>query len=243
MSSAASIPRFLLPRSSAIWRTRLPNSNFTIRHASNKAHGKKSKPIVLEQPKKFNPPSHGSRLPRQAPRYPGPQLSAEEVQAQKKKQYPNMMPPEGTFMHWFLNNRSIHIYITLGTLFSLALTVSVTNFKRDSPFADMLPHWSQLFTHPIAFTRTVVEVLRLHAAHVTAETQERRNRKVEDVEKRSEYRKAHGLDKDEGFGGWTAKTNDQLLGPAVPTEEVNQDGQSEPTIRPQPPARKWLGIW
>ncbi|RFU26034.1 hypothetical protein B7463_g10302, partial [Scytalidium lignicola] len=244
MSSAVSIPRFLLPRSSAIWRTRLPNSTLTIRHASAKASGKKSsKPLVLEQPKKFNPPSHGARRPREGPRYPGPQLSAEERDVQKKKQYPNMMPPEGTFMHWFINNRSIHIYITMGTLFSLALTVFFTNFKRDSPFADMLPHWSQLFTHPISFTRTVVEVLRLHSAHVTAETQARRSRKVEDVEKRSEYRKAHGLDKDEGFGGWVAKTNDQLMGPAVPTEEVNQDGQSEPVTRPKPPVRKWLGIW
>lgn len=107
----------------------------------------------------------------------------------------------------------------------------------------MLPHWSQFFTHPIQFTRTVVEVLRLNAAHVTAETQARRSRKVEDVEKRSEYRKAHGLDKDEGFGGWTAKTNDELLGPAVPVQEVNDEGQSEPVSRPKPPVRKWLGIW
>lgn len=49
---------------------------------------------------------------------------------------------------------------------------------------------------------------------------------MEDVEKRSEYRKAHGLDKDEGFGGWTAKTNDELLGPAVPVQEVNDEARA-----------------
>jgi len=40
----------------------------------------------------------------------------------------------------------------------------------------------------------VIEVLRLHTAHVTAETMERRKHKVEDVAKRAAYRKAHGLD-------------------------------------------------
>ena len=24
-----------------------------------------------------------------------------------------MMPPEGSLMHWFLTNRSLHLYITL----------------------------------------------------------------------------------------------------------------------------------
>lgn len=114
MASTTSIPRFLLPQRGAIWRTRLPNSTLAIRHASSKAPGKKSsKPFILEQPKKFNPPSHGSRLPRQTPRYGGPPLSAEEKAAQKKKQYPNMMPPEGTFLHWFITNKSIHIWITM----------------------------------------------------------------------------------------------------------------------------------
>jgi hypothetical protein len=110
------IPRFLLPQRGAIWRTRLSPSSassITIRNASHKAPKKSSKPLVLEKPAKFNPPSHGSRLRKEPPRYPGPQLSAEQQATQKTKQYPNMMPPEGTFMHWFVNNRSIHMYITL----------------------------------------------------------------------------------------------------------------------------------
>lgn len=125
--------------------------------------------------------------------------------------------------------------------------VFITNFKRNSPFADMIPHWTQLFVHPIKFTRTWIEILRLHTAHVTAETQERRKHKVEDVAKRSAYRKAHGLDKDEGFGGWTAKTDEELLGPAIPLGDgEGKEGELAAEQLPRekrPPVKKWLGIW
>lgn len=101
------IPRFLLPQTGAIWR------NQFIRNATTKS--KSGKPLVLEKPTKFNPPSHGSKITKGPPRYQyaGPQMSEEERTAQAKKQYPNLMPPEGTFMFWFINNRSIHLYITM----------------------------------------------------------------------------------------------------------------------------------
>lgn len=53
---------------------------------------------------------------------------------------------------------------------------------------------------------------KLHTARISAETAERRKRKVEDVRKRGEYRKAHGLDQGEGFGGWTARGEGEELG-------------------------------
>ena len=120
MSLTMSIPRFLLPQRGLIWRARLPapsttTTSQTIRHASKKATPKYkgSKPLVLEKPTKFNPPSHGSRLPRDTLRYPGPQLSAEEIAMQKTKKYPSMMPPDGSFMRWFLTNKALHMYISL----------------------------------------------------------------------------------------------------------------------------------
>jgi len=133
-----------------------------------------------------------------------------------------------------------------GTLTSLAITVLVTDFKTKSPFADMLPNWSDLFFHPIAFTRTTAEVIRLNSAHESAKTQERRNRKMEDVAKRSAFRKAHGLDKDEGFGGWMAKSDNPPLKSAVPSgdEEIERVEQvEEPVRQKRPPVKKWFGIW
>jgi hypothetical protein len=115
----------------------------------------------------------------------------------------------------------------------------------------MLPHWPQLFLHPIEFFRTTTEVIRLDAERTTAETMERRKRKVEDVQKRAQYRKAHGMEQDEGFGGWTAKSDEQSLGPAIPlgnsdgqspiAEEGNSDGSEQ--VREKKPLKKWLGIW
>ncbi|ATZ57057.1 hypothetical protein BCIN_14g02380 [Botrytis cinerea B05.10] len=262
MSSTASIPRFLLPLRSPLWSVSSKTTKTTIRNAStkskNNASKKSPKPLVLEKPTKFNPPSHPARLRKDPPRYPGPQLSAEEIARQSVKKYPNMMPPEGTFMHWFLNNKSIHIWIALGTLSTLAGGVWITNFKRDSPFGDMLPEWPQLFLHPIAFTRTCYEVLQLHTAHVTAETMERRKHKVEDVAKRAAYRKAHGLDKDESFGGWTAKTDKEVLGPGIKLGHEKEaeiaetaeggvgkgkEAEKQVVYEKQFSGKKWLGIW
>ena len=106
----------------------------------------------------------------------------------------------------------------------------------------MLPSWTLLFVHPIAFFRTFFEVLRLNSEHNTAETMERRKRKVEDVQKRAAYRKAHGLEKDETFGGWTAKSDEQLLGPAIPVGD-SEGGSPEEIVRQKRPLKKWLGIW
>lgn len=79
-----------------------------VRHASTDKPTP-PKPRVLEKPDKFRPPSHPARL-RSKPRYTyGPDLTP----TQRTRRYPHMMPPEGTFMHWFLTNRVIHLWISL----------------------------------------------------------------------------------------------------------------------------------
>ena len=122
---------------------------------------------------------------------------------------------------------------TQSVLGSLAVFTFTTSFHR-SPFADMLPPGSSFFSHPIRFLGTYLEVYRLHTARISAETAERRKRKVEDVQKRSYYRKKHGLEDavDSGevvgagggkLGGWTAKRTGEEIGPALVTPD-NVDG-------------------
>lgn len=117
-TSSVSIPRFLLPRANYLPRSRSrllpPTSNphsALVRHVSNSRPS--SKPLVLEKPAKFNPPSHGARLPRKKPRNYGPALTEQQKHEMKTKKYPNMMPPEGSFLHWFLTNRWLHTWISL----------------------------------------------------------------------------------------------------------------------------------
>ncbi|KAI9820587.1 MAG: hypothetical protein M1827_004956 [Pycnora praestabilis] len=254
--SSSLIPRFLLPRGLLHHTQKSPPAPLFIRHAATRTSP--SKPRVLEKPAKFNPPSHPARLNKKTPKsFPGPPLSFQEMEAQKTKQYPHMMPPEGSFMHWFLTNKSIHVYITLTFLFSLATFTFLTNFTRTTPFSHLLPPTSDLFSHPFSFIHQYIEVFKLHTAHITAETQERRKRKIDDVQKRSEYRKAHGLDKDEGFGGWTAKSEAEVMGPALVVGEGQGEGRRGGGLDGEgedkgvysdwegkrKPVRKWLGIW
>jgi hypothetical protein len=116
MASRAIISRFLLPLRGPLWRdVNIPLSQTTVcvRFASSSGSGKE-KPIVLEKPAKFNPPSHGSRLKRNTtPKHYGPPLTAEEVRVQNNKQYPGVMAPKGTVAHWFWHSKLIHTFITM----------------------------------------------------------------------------------------------------------------------------------
>ena len=127
MASLHSIPRFLLPRGPSLLRIRTPSPYpsrilpLALRYTSTLPPRPKSlaeqirKPSVIPQPDKYRPPSHGRRTPRSetAMRSYGPKLSEEDKERMRTKKYPNMMSPEGTFSHWFLNNRAIHLWISM----------------------------------------------------------------------------------------------------------------------------------
>ncbi|KAK4157431.1 hypothetical protein C8A00DRAFT_40148 [Chaetomidium leptoderma] len=206
-SATASIPRFLLPQSGLIWRRAAPSSAGSSASAPHRiflrlasSNSKPTGPRVLAKPERFNPPSHGARLPKKTiPRHYGGDISAAEVTAQAAREYPGMAPPKNTIAHWFLHNRWIHVIITVGTLSGLAIFTFVLNFQHTSPFADMLPPAEDYLRHPISSVRMLVEVLQLHEAHKTARINEKRRRNVEDVAKRAAYRKAHGLPDEMGL--------------------------------------------
>ncbi|KAK3297650.1 uncharacterized protein B0H64DRAFT_431543 [Chaetomium fimeti] len=205
-SATASIPRFLLPQSGLIWRRAAPTptsasapGRIFLRLASTKPNPPPGG-RVLAKPERFNPPSHGARLPKNTPpRHYGGDLSYEEVSAQAVRDYPGMAPPEHTLAHKFLHNRWIHVVITVGTLTTLAIFTFTLSFKETSPFADMLPSTSDFLHQPLASARMVVEVVRLHEAHKTARINEKRRRNVDDVAKRAAYRKAHGMPDEVGL--------------------------------------------
>ncbi|KAF2084488.1 hypothetical protein K490DRAFT_75882 [Saccharata proteae CBS 121410] len=221
-------------------------------HASSNS-AQPGKPRVLEKPTKFNPPSHGSRLPRNKPRYTyGPKLTEEQKSQQKTKKYPNMMPPEGTLMHWILTNKALHLYISMSVLFSLAFFVFLQNFLHETPYVDLLPPASDFWAHPFRFIGQYAEVYKMHTAYVSEKTAEMRRRKVEDVDKRAAYRKAHGLDKKEtglfaDFVGSREGTDTVEAGPtAVAQGSPSQGSDSEVYTDFQgrkKPIKKWLGIW
>ncbi|KKZ65581.1 hypothetical protein EMCG_08584 [[Emmonsia] crescens] len=152
-----------------------------------------------------------------------------------------MFPPEGTVMHKFLTSRGIHVWISMSVLISLAIFTFSTNFKHTSPFAHLLPSWSQLLTHPIDTLSQVFAVLKMHTDHQTLETAGKRKKRTDDVEKRRAYRRAHGLEKEEeveGSGG--EGEGDGVVAVAADGQNV-VDGEVVQERRR--PIKKWLGIW
>ncbi|CAK7564209.1 MAG: hypothetical protein SEPTF4163_002095 [Sporothrix epigloea] len=199
---------------------------------------------ILEKPAKFNPPSHGARLPRRNASLPtyqhyGGDISEAERAAQRLRQYPGMMAPPGTWAHWFWTSRTFHLAVTMSTLAALAVFTMVENFRRTSPFVDMLPTLSEAMQQPILAVQQTIEVVRLTEHHRVTAIAERRQMRVDDVAKRTMYRKAHGMDETVGFGsngGWFSSGGSNK-GPLPPT----RNEPSEPVVDDASPIRSETG--
>jgi hypothetical protein len=249
MASRTVIPRFLLPLQGPLWRgVRIPlEHNIYIRFASTSSKaGGPDKPIVLEKPLKFNPPSHGSRLKKGSmPKHYGPQLSAEEVNAQNQKHYPGLMAPEGTWQHWFWHSRLLHVFISLGTLFVMASWTFFMNYAYNSPFKDLLPENSELWTNPLYFFSQWKNVIVMHEQDKAQKAREHRMRTLDDVAKRKYYMKMHGIE--------TKDPVMMVFGKDAPTEEELEAAAMgrEPPVKPDAenvsaksePRKKWFGIF
>ncbi|PWY74422.1 hypothetical protein BO70DRAFT_364388 [Aspergillus heteromorphus CBS 117.55] len=241
-------------------------SNNSNKHNSSSSSNSNAgnNPRVLAKPDKFRPPSHPARRvvqPRNGKatggggpiNYPGPKLSEQEIEEQKTKQYPNMFPPEGTVMFKFLTHRWIHIWIAMSVLISLATFTFTVNFKRNSPFAHLLPPWSALLGHPFSTISQAVSVFRMHVEHTSMQTRENRRRRVDDAEKRRQYRVAHGLEEpDEKRDGKIVDSGDDAVvvdeQSPVAVEEQGAAGGSGKNVYVdwegnKRPAKRWLGIW
>ena len=115
-----------------------------------------------------------------------------------------------------------------------------TNFKATSPFAHLLPPWSGLLTSPFATIGQAFSVWRMHVQHNSMRVREQRHRRVEDAEKRKQYRIAHGLEEPEKNLDEEAVSQSPVAEPAaaVPAGEVYVDFEGN-----QKPVKKWFGIW
>jgi hypothetical protein len=110
----------------------------------------------------------------------------------------------------------------------------------------LVPSKRLLPWHPIQYFRQLFTVYKLHVAQKSAETAEKRRKRVEETAKRADYRRQHGdasEHPDEYVGPFTGKmvyTGDGgkmgqgHLGPA------NEEGVREERTKPK--VRKWFGI-
>lgn len=145
------------------------------------------------------------------------------------------------------------------TLFSLACYTFINDFLHTTPYTDLLPEAKSFFAHPIIFLGRYLEVYKMHTAYISAQTAERRRKRVMDVEKRAAYQKAHGIHRDVPFGGWWAKSDGEVMGPGITltfgsppeddedaapsAEEYAEQVERERERRRRRPVKRWFGIW
>ncbi|EPS45284.1 hypothetical protein H072_742 [Dactylellina haptotyla CBS 200.50] len=206
MASATSIPRLLLPR----WpnglirlqaRATLPITTPTTAVRFLRIPPKFPKPtqVVLEQPTKYNPPSHptGPR-PRESAHKPLPQKPHKE----ERTHYPGMMPAPGTIAHWILHSPKLHGLVAVSVLVSLALYVMYRNFMEHDQAAE-LAFWD--WKHPIASAKSFVAAYRESDRINTARILEKRRQISEDMERKAHYRyvvEGRVGGPGEGLGSW-----------------------------------------
>ncbi|EUC50232.1 hypothetical protein COCMIDRAFT_1186 [Bipolaris oryzae ATCC 44560] len=248
MATLESIPRFLLPRGHLLLRVKprafaqLPAPATHRRHASSispkglseefrrrrEAQQARGTPVI-PQPDKYRPPSHSKRAPNRQleNRVYGAPLSEEDRKRMATKKYPNMMSPEGTFSHWFLHNRAIHLWITMGILVSLAIAAWYMDFISKTSFAHLLPTRKDFMRHPIESSSRFVEVYKMHMEHTSQMYQQQRLKKAEEIEKRKQYRLERQREAEE-------KGEEYVEDPRY---YVGEDGIRRRRVK------RWFGIW
>lgn len=93
-----------------------PSPPYPRRHYAKAAAGAagNGKPIVLEPPSKFNPPSHPARRGGwNMPKMYGPKMTEGERAQQERQNYPGLMAPAGTWEHWFWHSSVVHMCLTI----------------------------------------------------------------------------------------------------------------------------------
>ncbi|PHH55193.1 hypothetical protein CFIMG_000106RA [Ceratocystis fimbriata CBS 114723] len=219
------------------------------------------KHTVLEKPTRFVPPSHGARLARKnLPKHYGPAFTPDEIKEQNNRDYPTMLPPEGTFAHWFWTSKAVHSWIAIGTLTVLGVTSILMNFSQTSPFKELIPPSSELFTDPTHFIFAWVHVIQLHHADSNQKAIDSRFTRLDDAMKRKMYQRAHGIEQESPITkifGKIPEPEDQVeaekLTMAKLEEKTKQaivdaaGGPVEtpiiPTSEPTQPRKKWFGLF
>jgi hypothetical protein len=76
--------------------------------------GVHKKPIILEQPDAFRPPSHPAKLRNKRPRMVyGRDLTEEDHEVMEGKTYPYSMPGKNTVMYRFMHAKWLHAFLSI----------------------------------------------------------------------------------------------------------------------------------
>lgn len=177
------------------------------------------------------------------PKHYGGVTSSEERVAQRMRSYPGMMAPEGTWSHWFWHNKTLHVFITMGTLFTLGVFTFFLNYAVNSPFKHLVPPISDLFRQPLSFVAAWRNVMLLHEQDRSQRAAAHRQQHQSDVMKRQYYMKMHGIEAKNPitavFGKGEERSDEEIEAAALGLETPGQEAGEEK----KPQRRKMWGIF
>jgi hypothetical protein len=119
------------------------------------------------------------------------------------------------------------------------------NIAWNSPFKDLLPAGSDLWSNPLYFFAQWKNVILMHERDASEKAIEARRRSLDDVAKRRYYMKMHGIEAKDPVM--------MVFGKDAPTEEELEAAAMgrEPPVKPDAenvsaksePRKKWFGIF
>lgn len=80
-----------------------------------------------------------------------------------------------------------------------------SSFLHTTIYRDKLPEWSDLLSHPFHTVSQFGAVYKLHVAHESEKTAQKRRLKMEDAQKRKEFLREHGVEPGFLTGSWMDK--------------------------------------
>ena len=114
------------------------------------------------------------------------------------------------------------------------------NWRKNSPFKEMLPEREDLLIHPIRSFWQFIDACVKNTNDNSQKVFEMREDKVNDIHKQNTWRKHHGIEDKQGIGPWmpaeeVLKLHDKRTGAA----DENHEGGSQM----KKPVKRWFGIW
>ena len=127
----------------------------------------------------------------------------------------------------------------------LALFTMFENWKRDSPFKEMLPAREDILIHPIRSLYMLKNAIVQSVNDNSAKVHQMRQDDINDIHKQNTYRKAHGIEDKQGIGPWMpAEEKLKLMEKQQSSStEAEENGSYVDFERRKRPVKKWLGIW
>jgi hypothetical protein len=115
------------------------------------------------------------------------------------------------------------------------------NIAWNSPFKDLLPAGSDLWSNPLYFFAQWKNVILMHERDASEKAIEARRRSLDDVAKRRYYMKMHGIEAKDPVMmvfGKDGPSEEQLE-----AEAMGRDPPPKPEADKPEPRKKWLGIF